>query len=55
MTDAQLQTAFLDWWKDSYPLVPPNPRTIDSHVAFAAHIQALSEALQEYDSQKPAA
>ena len=45
MTDDQIQLAFLDWWKDSYPMVPPNPRTIDTHVAFAAHIQALSSVL----------
>jgi len=52
MTDTQIQAAFLDWWKDSYPMLPPNPRTIETHVAFAAHIQAMAELLAEYDANK---
>lgn len=52
MTDDQIQATFLDWWKDSYPMLPPNPRTIDSHVAFASHVLSLVALLAEYDSNK---
>lgn len=52
MTDDQIQLAFLDWWKESFPMLPPNPRTIETHVAFASHIQAMTDLLAEYDSNK---
>ena len=55
MTDEQIQLAFLDWWKDSFPLMPPNPRTIDSHVAFASHIASMLNLLAEYEEAKSAA
>lgn len=55
MTDDQIQLAFLDWWKESFPLMPPNPRTIESHVAFASHIQSMLTLLTEYNEARPAA
>lgn len=55
MTDTQIQAAFLDWWKDSFPMLPPNPRTIETHVAFASHIQAMADLLAEYEEHKPQA
>jgi hypothetical protein len=55
MTPDQIQLAFLDWWKDSFPLMTPNPRTIDTHVAFALHIQTMTALLSEYDANKKGA
>jgi hypothetical protein len=52
MTDDEIQLAFLDWWKDSFPLLPPNPRTIDTHVAFASHLLAMAALMAEYEGSK---
>jgi hypothetical protein len=52
MTDDQIQLAFAEWWKDSFPLMPPNSRTIDTHVAFASHVLAMVELLAEYEDSK---
>lgn len=35
MTTEQL---FREWWSDSYPSVPPNSRTVETHVAFADYV-----------------
>jgi hypothetical protein len=51
VTDEQLKAAFLDWWKDSFPMAPPNSRTVESHVAFASHVLSLAELFQEYEGK----
>lgn len=48
MTLDELEETFRDWWNESFPLAPPNPRTVDSHVAFAAFVLELKETLEEY-------
>lgn len=50
MTDAQIELAFLEWWKDSYPLAPANKQAISMHVAFASHVLALAELYKEYET-----
>jgi len=55
MTPEQIQLAFHDWWKDSFPLIAPNHLTVDTHVAFAVHIQAMTALLAEYDANKQSA
>lgn len=52
MTDAQIEMAFDDWWKDSFPGAPANKQARGSHVAFASHVLALVELLQEYEDAK---
>jgi hypothetical protein len=44
----ELKETFTDWWKDSFPNVPPNSRTVETHVAFAAYVLELKETLAEY-------
>jgi hypothetical protein len=51
MTDEQLKVVFLDWWKESFPLAPPNSRTVETHVAFASHVLALAQLFQEYEAK----
>lgn len=53
MTDAQIDLAFQEWWKESFPFAPANKQAAASHVAFASHVLALAELYQEY--QKPSA
>lgn len=50
MTDAQIEMAFLEWWKESYPLAPANKQAISMHVAFASHVLALAELYKEYET-----
>jgi hypothetical protein len=47
MTENQIQLAFLDWWKDSFPLMPPNSRTIETHVAFSTYLLELQKLVQD--------
>jgi hypothetical protein len=47
---AELETAFREWWAESYPNIPPNSRTVDSHVAFAQHVLQLAEVMEEYSA-----
>lgn len=49
MTDAQIELAFQDWWKESFPMAPANKQAAASHVAFASHVLALAELLREYE------
>lgn len=48
MHSDELESTFRDWWKESFPNVPPNSRTVDTHVAFAAYVLELKETLAEY-------
>lgn len=48
MSPAELEETFRDWWKESFPLAPPNSRTVDTHVAFAAYVLELKDTLAEY-------
>ena len=52
MTDAQIELAFQDWWKDSFPMAPASKPAAASHVAFASHVLALVELLAEYEDAK---
>ena len=52
MTDAQIEMAFDDWWKESFPKAPANSHARASHVAFASHLLALVEVLQQYEDGK---
>ena len=51
VTDEQLKAAFLDWWKESFPMAPPNSRTVETHVAFASHVLSLAELFKEYEAK----
>jgi hypothetical protein len=53
MTEDQIQIAFLDWWRQSYPTAPPNSRTIQTHAAFAAYILQMNTTLHEYTNERP--
>jgi len=46
MNQTTLESAFQEWWKESYGL-PPRTHAIMTHVAFAAHILALMELIDE--------
>jgi hypothetical protein len=48
MDTAQIEAAFRDWWYDSYNR-PPNPQAVMTHVAFAQHALALSQAFEAED------
>jgi len=52
MTDIQIEMAFEDWWRESYPAAPANKQAVSSHVAFASHVLALVELLREYEDAK---
>lgn len=32
-------------------MAPPNPRTVETHVAFASHVLALAELFREYEAK----
>ena len=49
MTDYQLEMAFKEWWADSFPLANPSAKTIETHVAFAAHVLELEGLMSEYE------
>ena len=51
MTDEQIQLAFLDWWKESFPMAPANKQAASTHVAFASHVLSLVELFQEYENK----
>ena len=45
-----IESAFRDWWFDSYKR-PPNAQAVMTHVAFAKHVIQLAklfEAVREY-------
>lgn len=48
MNRDEIEAAFLVWWKDSFPLAPPNPRTVETHAAFAAYVLDMVNTLNEY-------
>ena len=48
MSPEELAETFRDWWSESFPSAPPNPRTVDSHVAFAAYVLELKDTIAEY-------
>jgi hypothetical protein len=48
MTNEQLTAAFKDWWGESFPMACPSPKTVETHVAFAAHVLELVSVLAEY-------
>ena len=52
MTDAQIEMAFEDWWRNSFPMAPANKQSAASHVAFASHVLALVQMLQEYEDAR---
>lgn len=54
MTDDQIQLAFDDWWKESFPMAPANKQAAASHIAFASHVLALSELFREYTTHNEA-
>ena len=48
MDDLIIQSAFRDWWEESYNR-PPNPQAVMTHVAFAAHMLELIELIEAVD------
>ena len=48
MDATQIETAFRDWWEESYKR-PPNPQAVMTHVAFAQHVLALAELIETTD------
>lgn len=50
MTTPTLPDLFRAWWRESYPTTPPNPRTVDSHVAFTEHVLKLLKQEEEIKS-----
>ena len=45
MDATQIETAFRDWWEDSYKR-PPNAQAVMTHVAFAEHMLELIELIE---------
>ena len=45
MNEATIKAAFEEWWRDSYG-VPPGTHAVMTHTAFAAHLLALMELMQ---------
>ena len=45
MNEATIKAAFEEWWRDSYG-VPPGNNAVMPHTAFAAHLLALMELMQ---------
>ena len=45
MDATQIETAFRDWWKDSYKR-PPAPHAVMTHVAFTQHMLELIELIE---------
>lgn len=48
MTHQQIEEAFRDWWKQSFPMAPPNSRTVETHAAFALYVLELVDTMKEY-------
>ena len=48
MDPAVIETAFRDWWIDSYNR-PPTAQAVMTHVAFTAHMLELIELLEAVD------
>lgn len=48
MNHEQIQEAFRSWWKDSFPMAPPNSRTVETHTAFALYVLEMVTTLNEY-------
>ena len=48
MNRDEIEAAFRVWWKESFPLVPPNPRTVETHTAFAVYVLDMVKTLKEY-------
>ena len=48
MNEAIIQSAFRDWWEESYKR-PPAPHAVMTHVAFAQHVLALAELIETTD------
>ena len=48
MDATQIETAFRDWWEESYKR-PPAPHAVMTHVAFAQHVLALAELIETTD------
>jgi len=46
MNEATIKVAFEEWWRDSYG-VPPGTHAVMTHTAFAAHLLALLELMNE--------
>ena len=44
-----IETAFHDWWIDSYKR-PPTAQAVMTHVAFTAHMLELIELLEVIDA-----
>ena len=53
MTPEKLTELFRSWWKDSFPTITPNSRTVDTHVAFAAYVLSKNEHCVTYDVGSP--
>jgi hypothetical protein len=48
MNKQELEALFLSWWKESFPSVPPNSRTVETHAAFADYVLKFQEVSNEY-------
>jgi len=46
MNETSIRAAFDEWWRDSYGM-PPGTHAVMTHVAFAAHLMALLELMQD--------
>lgn len=46
MNEVTIKVAFEEWWRDSYG-VPPGTHAVMTHTAFAAHLLALLELMNE--------
>ena len=49
MKEPQIESLFREWWKQSFPHVPPGVHSVATHVAFGKY---LFERLEE-DQQQP--
>ena len=48
MDATQIETAFREWWEDSYKR-PPNAQAVMTHVAFTQHMLELIELIEVVD------
>jgi hypothetical protein len=49
VTTEQIEHVFREWWSESFPMAPPNSRTIQTHTAFAEYTLQMASTLQEYN------
>jgi hypothetical protein len=48
MNHDEIEQTFRVWWKESFPMAPPNSRTVETHTAFALFVLEMVTTLREY-------